>query len=112
MPALFHYHLLDNNSLRHHETIRLPGNPLDVEVLGSGRLLVAADPGASAATEGASAAPSLFVLDREDTGSEAGCWRQSPVAPENVPEAAALGAQELHKILYSTESLRKLADSD
>ncbi|GAB1310923.1 tRNA (guanine-N(7)-)-methyltransferase non-catalytic subunit trm82 [Madurella fahalii] len=111
VPALFHYQLLDDNTLRHYETIRLPGNPLDVEILGPGRLLVAVDTSASSATEGNDAAlSSLIVLDK-DAEAEAG-WRRSHAAPRNVPEAVSLSAEELQKILYSTESLRKLTDFD
>ncbi|KXX75910.1 hypothetical protein MMYC01_207370 [Madurella mycetomatis] len=105
VPALFYYQLLDDNTLCHRETIRLPGNPLDVEILGPERLLVSVEPSASTA-----ASPSLVVLDKEaQTEID---WRQSPVAPQNVPEAVRVGIEELQKILYSTESLRKLTDFD
>ena len=65
------------------------------------RLLLAVDP-----AEG-SGGSSLIVLDKEEAG-----WRESQV--ENLPAGAdmAIGAAELQKILYSTESLRKLSDFD
>ncbi|KAL2017489.1 hypothetical protein VTK56DRAFT_2031 [Thermocarpiscus australiensis] len=110
VPALFCYELLDDNTLCHRETIRVPGNPLDVEVIESSgpapRLLVAVDPSASPDGNGAS----LLVLDKE-AEAEAG-WRQSSV--QNLPPAENIniGAEELQKILYTTESLRKLTDFD
>ena len=79
----------------------------------SGFLLVTVDSTtpASSSEEGASVVggPSLIVLDTngEDIG-----WRQTKV--ENLPagEAVSMTAAELHKILYSTESLRKISDFD
>ncbi|SPQ18693.1 21064eb3-aa97-4643-8e48-66c5c0249ce7 [Thermothielavioides terrestris] len=109
VPALFQYELLDDNKLRHHETIPLRGNPLDVDIIespsGGQRLLVAMDPSASVSIEEGSS--SLVVLDKQETG-----WKQTNV--ENLPacEDANISADELQKILYSTESLRKLTDFD
>jgi tRNA (guanine-N(7)-)-methyltransferase subunit TRM82 len=47
-----------------------------------------------------------------DTNGEDIGWRQTKV--ENLPagEAVSMTAAELHKILYSTESLRKISDFD
>lgn len=110
VPALFCYELHEDNTLRHRETIRVAGNPLDVEVMeasggSSPRLLVAIDPGASAEGKGSS---SLVVLDKEGAAG----WRQSSV--DNLPAAGDMGitTEELQKILYTTESLRKLSDFD
>ncbi|KAK4151967.1 hypothetical protein C8A00DRAFT_44929 [Chaetomidium leptoderma] len=110
VPALFRYELLEDNTLCHRETIPLPGNVLDVEMIeASGvappRLLVAVDPGASA--EGLSSSSSLILLDKEEAG-----WRQSNV--ENLPAGADvnISTKELQKILYSTETLRKSSDFD
>lgn len=107
MPALLHYELLEDNSLKFHEAIRLPGNPLDVELveaLGAAqRLLVAVDP--SASVEGSNS--SLVVLSKEQAG-----WQQGKV--ENLLAAGEINisTEELQRILYSTESLRKLSDFD
>ncbi|KAL2136040.1 hypothetical protein VTI74DRAFT_5776 [Chaetomium olivicolor] len=107
VPALFCYELLKDNTLQHRETIQLPGNSLDVEVIESTgsapRLLVGVDP----AEENSS---SLIVLDKEVHG-DAG-WRQSKV--QNLPTAGEhkISRDELEKILYTTESLRKLSDFD
>jgi tRNA (guanine-N(7)-)-methyltransferase subunit TRM82 len=108
VPALFCYELLEDNTLRHRETIRLPGNALDVEVLESSgpspRLLVAVDSSASSGEDSSS----LIVLDKE---AEAG-WRQSGV--QNLPAIGDIGisTKELEKVLYSTETLRKTTDFD
>ena len=106
VPALFRYELLEDNQLQHRETIPLPGNPLDVELVEAAgatapRLLLAVDPAQG------SGGSSLIVLDKEEAG-----WRESQV--ENLPAGGdmAIGATELQKILYSTESLRKLSDFD
>ena len=103
VPALFRYELLADNQLEHRETTPLPGNPLDVEVVDAPafRLLLAVDP-----AEG-SGGSSLIVLDKQEAG-----WRQSEV--ENLPAGTdmPISSSELQKILYSTESLRKLSDFD
>ena len=84
----------------------MPGNPLDVELVEAAgatapRLLLAVDPAPG------SGGSSLIVLDKEEAG-----WRESQVG--NLPAGGdmAIGATELQKILYSTESLRKLSDFD
>ncbi|KAL2161493.1 hypothetical protein VTH06DRAFT_8055 [Thermothelomyces fergusii] len=110
VPALFRYELLGDNALVHRETIPLPGNPLDVDVLDTGapssRVLVALHPKTSA---DAGSSASLVALDREESD-----WRQTPV----IDSLAATGSSsdiseaELEKILYSTEGLRKLSDFD
>lgn len=110
VPALFFYDLLDDNTLRHRETIELPGNALDVETIESSgpspRLLVAVD--CSASNEGESS--SLIVLEKEDA-AEAG-WKQSNVQNLLAAGDIKLSVEELQKILYTTESLRKLTDFD
>ncbi|KAK4128802.1 hypothetical protein N657DRAFT_608555 [Parathielavia appendiculata] len=104
VPALFQFELLEDNTLQHRETIPLPGNPLDMEAIetpgATPRLLVAVYPG----EEGGS---SLIPLDKEEAG-----WRLGRV--ENLPAGgdANIGDEELQKILYSTESLRKSSDFD
>ncbi|KAK3904853.1 hypothetical protein C8A05DRAFT_42150 [Staphylotrichum tortipilum] len=115
VPALFHYELLPSNTLQHRTTIPLPGNPLDVDALSDAssptpRLLVTVDSSTlTSAEEGAAVAsgPSLITLDQEGAG-----WRRTTA--ENLPagEAVNMTTAELHKILYSTESLRKISDFD
>ncbi|KAK4105479.1 hypothetical protein N658DRAFT_563903 [Parathielavia hyrcaniae] len=104
VPALLHYELLEDNTLQHRETIPLPGDPLDVEAIetpgATARLLVAVYP-----TE--QDGSSLITLDKDEAG-----WRQGRV--ENLPAGGdvKIGHEELQKILYSTESLRKSSDFD
>jgi tRNA (guanine-N(7)-)-methyltransferase subunit TRM82 len=110
VPALFRYELTGDNTLQHRETIKLPGNLLDVEVVeqpspgAAPRLLVALDPSEAGSS-------SLIVLDKEEAAAVAG-WRQSSV--ENLPAGAdiKIGVTELQKILYSTDTLRKTSDFD
>jgi tRNA (guanine-N(7)-)-methyltransferase subunit TRM82 len=105
---LFHYDFLEDNTLRHRETIPLPANALDVDLVEAAgappRLLVAIDTASTPIEERGS---SLIALEKEEAG-----WRQSSV--ENLPAGGdiKLGTTELQKILYSTESLRKLSDFD
>ncbi|EAQ92740.1 hypothetical protein CHGG_00975 [Chaetomium globosum CBS 148.51] len=109
VPALFRYELLEDNTLQHRETISTPGNPLDIEALeapgATPRLLVAVYPNGSA--EGSSSPSSFIALDKEETG-----WRQTDV--ENLPAGGDIDISdtELQKLLYSTETLRKLSDFD
>jgi tRNA (guanine-N(7)-)-methyltransferase subunit TRM82 len=109
VPALFRYELTGDNTLQHRETIKLPGNLLDVEVVeqpspgAAPRLVVALDPSEAGNS-------SLIVLDK--AAEAAAGWRQSSV--ENLPAGAdiKIGATELQKILYSTDTLRKTSDFD
>ncbi|KAH6854254.1 hypothetical protein B0I37DRAFT_25059 [Chaetomium sp. MPI-CAGE-AT-0009] len=109
VPALFRYELLEDNTLQHRETIPTPGNPLDIEGMEARgtapRLLVAVYP--SSSTDGSSNSSSFIVLDKGETG-----WRQTTV--ENLPAGGDIDISEteLQKILYSTETLRKLSDFD
>jgi tRNA (guanine-N(7)-)-methyltransferase subunit TRM82 len=86
----------------------MPGNPLDVEGIevpgAAPRLLVAVYP--SGSTDGSSNS-SFIVLDKGETG-----WRQTSV--ENLPAGGdiVISETELQKMLYSTETLRKLSDFD
>jgi tRNA (guanine-N(7)-)-methyltransferase subunit TRM82 len=81
---------------------------LDVEVVeqpspgAAPRLLVALDPSEAGNS-------SLVVLDKDEAAAG---WRQSSV--ENLPAAGdiKIGATELQKILYSTDTLRKTSDFD
>ncbi|KAK4165685.1 hypothetical protein QBC43DRAFT_314951 [Cladorrhinum sp. PSN259] len=95
VPALFIYTFSPSDQiLQHSETISLPGNLLDVEFLQKTKLLVTID---------AATASSLIVIE----GSV-----QTPV--QNLPAGGhpKIEAQELQKLLYTTESLRKQSDFD
>ncbi|KAH6650180.1 hypothetical protein F5144DRAFT_608191 [Chaetomium tenue] len=109
IPAIFRYELLEDNTLQHRETIPTAGNPLDIEALeapgATPRLLVAVYP--SSPAEGSSNPSSFIALDKDETG-----WRQTDV--KNLPAGGDIDISdtELQKMLYSTETLRKLSDFD
>ncbi|KAK4239810.1 hypothetical protein C8A03DRAFT_42590 [Achaetomium macrosporum] len=110
VPAVFLYELLEDNTLQHRETVPLPGNVLDVEVIelpgAAQRLLVAVDCSFST-DEPEKSTSSLIVLDKQEAA-----WQQTKV--ENLPAGGDINVSEdeLQKILYTTESLRKLSDFD
>ncbi|KAL1841299.1 hypothetical protein VTJ49DRAFT_7244 [Mycothermus thermophilus] len=119
VPALLLYELWHDNTLSHRCNIPLPGNPLDLDLLvdedlvqgsTSCRLLVALDPtqkGSSATTESEDPGCTTSLMVMANTGDE---WKPAPV--ENLPtsSSADIGEAELHKLLYTTEGLRKLTD--
>ncbi|KAL2270130.1 hypothetical protein VTJ83DRAFT_2314 [Remersonia thermophila] len=124
VPALLVYELWPDNTLQHRCNIPLPGNPLDLDVLegetsGPGntscRLVVALDPtqkGSSSATTEAEEEPGCrrrraTLMFMDNAGDEG---KLVPV--ENLPAAggADIGEAELHRLLYTTEALRKLTD--
>ncbi|KAM7208037.1 hypothetical protein V8F20_001583 [Naviculisporaceae sp. PSN 640] len=134
IPAVFCFQLKDTESrLQHIQTISLPDatNPLDVEYLSSSssspQLLVAVDPNSSnnvtTASEEtstptptptmASSAKSVLVFTLDEQGS---AWQPTDKSLVNGPEPGTtteqdkpITVQELQKILYTTESLRKTA---
>ncbi|KAK3310570.1 uncharacterized protein B0T15DRAFT_42422 [Chaetomium strumarium] len=110
LPAVFLYELLEDNTLQHRETVRLPGNLLDVEVIelsGEAQRLLAAVDFDSSTDEANRSSSSLIILDKQEAG-----WQKSKV--ENLPAIGDINISEdeLQKILYTTESLRKLSDFD
>lgn len=110
VPAVFCYQL-SGHSLQHSATIPTAGNPLDIASLSSETgskpsLIVAVDPQISGEGE---ASPSLIVLSKNGLSS----WQTSGVQKEAlVVEGESIKLEELQKILYSTESLRKTSDFD
>lgn len=111
VPALFCFEL-KGNTLHHHTTIPTPGPPLDMANMGSGssssspRLLLAVDVITAADSQGGS---SLFWVDCEAAlgWRLRSCQETSVVAGDDEP---ALKPEDLQKILYTTESLRKTTD--
>ncbi|KAM7219140.1 hypothetical protein V8F06_005437 [Rhypophila decipiens] len=126
IPAVFCFQLKDSETtLQHAQTIPLPNgnNPLDVEYLHSSpspRLLVAVDPNSitTSSTENTTepaattTTPSLRVFSLEQ-----GQWHPTeqvikgpePSTGSSPEESNPITVQELQKILYTTESLRKTA---
>ncbi|KAK4176330.1 hypothetical protein QBC36DRAFT_214247 [Triangularia setosa] len=96
---------LEDEALEHSLTYSLEseGVPLDVELLDNDKLLVSIDTAEGVKPDSGS----FLVLTRESPG----CWGQQPVV--DVPAGETdLNSQELQKLLYTTESLRKMSDFD
>ncbi|KAK0729165.1 hypothetical protein B0T21DRAFT_394501 [Apiosordaria backusii] len=130
LPAVVFFTLDENDNtttttLRHTTTYPLETEgfvPLDVELLkgenigvGTARgekLLVSIDTTTiattSTTTEGTTKPPPFLVLTMEYPG----CWDQQTVE-DNIPAGETdLSPQDLQKLLYTTESLRKMSDFD
>jgi len=91
--------------------IPTPGNPLDVVPFQPGSspttqgLLVAVDPRVSTSGEGGG--DSLIVLEREMTSG----WElRSKKVEAQAVEGGGINPEDLDKILYTVESLRKTSD--
>ncbi|KAK4447573.1 hypothetical protein QBC34DRAFT_409783, partial [Podospora aff. communis PSN243] len=108
VPAVFGYKL-SANQLQHIITIPTAGNPLDIATLHreasqSPDLILAIDPQVSA--EGTAGA-SLVVLTKDATGQS---WSSTCEKEALFVEGENIKLEELQKILYSTENLRKTSD--
>ena len=104
VPALFSYTLNPStNTLEHSGTVPLPAIPLDVEFLQDNKLLVAVD------TSSGDYVSTLVVVS---TAAEDGSTVQTTPAPNLPAGEVKYGAEELQKLLYTTETLRKLSDFD
>lgn len=116
IPALFTFHLKENNTLQHAQTLRLPGNALSVTTGiaspdGSPtRVLISVDsthkPGSttelSDSAEGSISPLQAFVF--EDGKLAQDSFALSVVGGNDVSEGAVGG---LRNLLYSLENLRK-----
>lgn len=110
---MFFYHLSPDGTLVQVQTVRLPGNPLDVALpqrAGGPALLVAVDLNADVGGSASS------VLAFELLSGEHRRWQQQQsfsLQDSNLDDgsSADVGAEELGKLLYTTENLRK-ADMD
>ncbi|KAI1322216.1 hypothetical protein F5Y16DRAFT_51500 [Xylariaceae sp. FL0255] len=99
VPALFIFHITHGDStLSHSQTLRLPGNPLDIIMLDTAgtapRLLTSVD----------SESSSLLVLEQRES-----IWtiHSSISSPFNAEKFMSMSREDLDKILYTTENLRK-----
>ncbi|KAI1489757.1 hypothetical protein F5X96DRAFT_597056 [Biscogniauxia mediterranea] len=104
IPALFIYQL--TATLAHVQTLRLSGNPLDAVVV-IGRPYDKAPPRLVVSVDTADEEESIrvFALDGRSWTPQ-GCVRGAP------PAAAGLSRQELDKLLYTVENLRKTGFDD
>ena len=109
VPAIFCFALTEQNCLAHSQTVLLPGNPLDLAPVCSSeaatRLILAIDPLDPQTTR------SLLAVDWDRNA-----WTVQPVFEfldgELEGTEAELSLQDVRKLLYTTESLRKLAQDE
>lgn len=104
---------LQDNTLNHVQTMRLPGNPLDMAMYKAEgqtvKLIVAVDP--VPGTSDNQMDPSLLTLDVDNSGKVSTpnvLFPAVETADDDIPR------DELDKILYTVENLRKteFEDSD
>ncbi|KAI1501776.1 hypothetical protein F5X99DRAFT_191547 [Biscogniauxia marginata] len=119
VPAVFIYQL-QPDTLEYVQTLSLAGNPLDVAVIGTTaadkppRLVISIDPPAQSTDDtekqAGSAGESLLVFaldDDQSSWAHQGFVRGAPMAgPSN------LSREELDKLLYTVENLRKTSYDD
>ncbi|KAI8632059.1 hypothetical protein F5Y19DRAFT_384099 [Xylariaceae sp. FL1651] len=107
-PALFVFLLQADATLSHFQTLEVPGNPLDTMVLNvtgqTPRLLAAIDP-----VSGEDNLHSLLVFGRSE-----GAWvHQGSIRDTIVTDThLVLSREDLDKILYTVENLRKTGRDD
>lgn len=104
VPALFLFTLKDTGSLEFSCTIRLPGNPLDLGVVDAAKIVVAVDLGQEGIED--DLFKSLLQVERAD-----GEYRIGEDIVKDVPDVGKedtdVPVEELNKLLYSAETLRK-----
>lgn len=109
VPALFLFILKDTGSLEFSRTVKLPGNPLEVGVVDATNLVVAIDP----IHETGDYDVFKSLLKVEHTNGE---YQISDGLVRDIPdvsnEDADVSAEELKRLLYSAETLRKLDTED
>ncbi|KAL7629329.1 tRNA (guanine-N(7)-)-methyltransferase non-catalytic subunit trm82 [Parahypoxylon ruwenzoriense] len=130
VPALFIYELLKDNTLKHAQTLTLPGTPLDASITSTitsststssstedkpRKLVVATDSrrDATSDSEGqedrGEAQPSLLLFERDETGTWA---RRGAVEDAAAGGDLDISRDELDKILYPIGNLRKTEFED
>ncbi|ROW16098.1 hypothetical protein VPNG_01944 [Cytospora leucostoma] len=106
VPAIFIFTLKANGSLDFSRTIRLPGNPLEVDVVDGETLLVAAEPNARDAGEYDT---KKSILKVEHVNGE---FQVSDGVINDIPDLGDnetdLTEEEMQALLYSAENLRKM----
>ncbi|CAJ2501808.1 Uu.00g046610.m01.CDS01 [Anthostomella pinea] len=113
VPALFIFQLKDNNTLEHVQTLQLPGNVLDVTAVKAAnsqtpKLVAAVDPTNDAESNHLdnNFQQSLLLFELDGSGSTwtpKGTIQGGPAASEDLEVAR----DELDKVLYTVEQLRK-----
>lgn len=113
VPAIFLFNLQDSGALEFSNTIHLPGNPFEVGVVDDKKLLVAVDPRQKDAGT-YDIKKSLLTVEHADGGykvledviKDAGSLEAEILSSEDIP------SDELDKMLYSAETLRKIYPED
>lgn len=117
IPLLLIYTLTSANTLQHTQTLSLLGNPLDVEYLkAESKLLVSIDPNTSSETQEEEAnnggVSSILALSFDDSESSWKVTTGGLKVTEAAEDESSLTPQDLQKLLYTTESLRKTNKDD
>ncbi|KAI1356533.1 hypothetical protein F5Y01DRAFT_79828 [Xylaria sp. FL0043] len=101
VPALFVFQLQADNALLHRGTLALRGNPLDIMTLGSAdqSLLVPVDVAASNGE--------ILVFERDGK-----TWVPRQAIQGTTNEEQLLSREELDKVLYTVENLRKTGNEE
>ncbi|KAI0008539.1 hypothetical protein F4779DRAFT_618524 [Xylariaceae sp. FL0662B] len=137
VPATFVFQLQPNNTLEHVQTLTTSGIPLDAAVLAGNtedgqppRLIIATDPNpnpiqstgtdnnataedASLIAAEGSQSPTLLLLLEQDASSTTGWVRRGSIQGSGVgDDIVDVSREELEKVLYPVENLRKTEFED
>ncbi|KAK1776620.1 hypothetical protein QBC45DRAFT_419092 [Copromyces sp. CBS 386.78] len=117
IPLLLIYTLTSDNTLQHTQTLSLLGTPLDVEYLkAESKLIVSIDPNTSSETQEEEAnnggVSSILALSFGDSEASWKVTAGGLKVTEAAEDDSNLTPQDLQKLLYTTESLRKTNKDD
>lgn len=112
VPALFIFNLKDTGSLEFSHSIRLPGNPLEIGIVDGEKLVVATDPSHKEDGGGYDLRKSLLEVKHAS-----GEYQVLDELVKDLPEAseaedADIPDEELQRLLYSAEALRKIESEE
>jgi hypothetical protein len=103
VPAIFLFTLRPNGTLDYVRNISLPGNPLEVEVVSSDRLVIAVEPARAGEYD---LSKSLLKVERVGQDYEVADGLIGPV-PDLGEHETDLAEEELQTLLFNAENLRK-----
>lgn len=110
VPAVFMFILQASGSLEFSRTISLPGNPMDIAIVSSEKAVVAVDPGHESAS-GGDLKKSLLKVEHIN-----GEYKASDDLVQDISDLGDgetdVSEEELQKLLYSAETLRKMESED
>lgn len=110
VPALFLFMLKDTGSLEFSQTVHLPGNALEVGVVDGEKLIVAVDPNQKEARD-YDLQKSLVMVEYANGEYQIADNVVTDVADLNT-EDMDVPDEEVQRLLYSAETLRKLDTED